>query len=216
MNLVGVPDQWTNLIESLVPDILHLVFSTWDAMPPPASNAREDPTTEELCRHLRKNRDSCDLPFQIHTQLVELDPSAGEDQGRMDIVFSPLVPREDVYFCLECKRLNVVNNGQMRPYTSEYINHGMLRFIRGQYAAQMLHGGMLGYVLDGNVEQAIENVCRLIRGRHDELNMPPPGDLMQSSILPNEARLKETSHTRNSEPKSFRIHHIFAEGAPSA
>ena len=76
----------------------------------------------------------------------------------MDIVFSPLVPREDVYFCLECKRLNVINDGQVRPYTSEYIIHGMLRFIRGQDAAQMRHGGMLGYVLDGNVEQAIENV----------------------------------------------------------
>ena len=216
MNLIGVPDHWKNLIESLVPDILHLVVSTWDAMPAPTSDAREDPTTVELCRYLRRNRNSCDLPFQIHTQLVELDPSAGEDQGRMDIVFSPLVPREDVYFSLECKRLNVIKDGHVRPYTAEYITHGMLRFIRGQYAAQMRHGGMLGYVLDGNVEQAIKNVSNLIRSRHKELKMSPPGDVSPSSVLPDDSRLKETSHTRHSSSENFLIHHIFAGGAPSA
>ena len=214
MNLIGVPDQWINLIDSLVPNILHLVISSWDTMPIPASNAREDPTTEELCRCLRKNRDSCDLPFQIRTQVVELDPFAGEDQGRMDIVFLPLVPREDVYFCLECKRLNVINDGLVRPYTSEYITHGMLRFIRGQYARQMRHGGMLGYVLDGNVEQAIENISSLIKRRHKELKMPPPGEVTQSSIIPHDLRLRETLHMRQSSPGNFLIHHIFAGAAP--
>ncbi|MEA2916556.1 MAG: hypothetical protein QOJ15_8637, partial [Bradyrhizobium sp.] len=30
--------------------------------------------------------------------MIELDPTAGQDQGRMDIAFQPLVPREDIYF----------------------------------------------------------------------------------------------------------------------
>ncbi len=212
MNLVGTPDDWVGLIESLVPDILNLIISTWEEMPAPGPDAREDPTTEELSRWLRRNRDSSMLPFQIHVQMVELANGAGEDQGKMDIAFLPLVPREDIYFCLECKRLNVVHDGSVRPYASEYLTHGMLRFIQGKYAAHVRNGGMLGYVLDGNVAQAIRNVSRLIEQRHEELGMQPPGEMTTSSILPDDKRLRETQHSRPFEPKNFLIHHIFAGG----
>lgn len=212
MNLIGAPDEWIDLIDTLVPDILGLVISEWEAMPPPALDAREDPTTEALCRRLRQNRNSCDLPFRIDIQMVELDPAATEDQGRMDIAFSPLVPREDIYFCLECKRLNVVKDGRVRPYTSEYVTHGMLRFIRGQYAARVRHGGMLGYVLDGNSDQAIQNVSRAIQSRFVELGMEPPGEMLSSSLRPDDSRLRETHHYRRHVSGRFQIHHIFAAG----
>ena len=63
-----------------------------------------------------------------------------------------------IYFCLECKRLNVVVNGIKRPGGSDYVVHGMARFVSGQYASAVRHGGMLGYVLDGNIPGAIANV----------------------------------------------------------
>lgn len=213
MNLIGAPDEWIDLIDTLVPDILDLVISTWEAMPLPKSDAREDPTTEDLCRRLRQNRNSSELPFRIDIQMVELDPAENEDQGRMDIAFSPPVPREDIYFCLECKRLNVVNNGKVRPYTSEYITHGMMRFVRGQYAKSVRHGGMLGYVLDGNVAQAIKNISGLIRKRFKELGMESPGEMLQSSVRPGVANLKETHHSRQHISGRFLIHHIFTAGS---
>ena len=132
MNLVGAPDEWIDFIDTFVPAILDLVISTWNAMPPPAPDAYEDPTTEELCHQLRQDRSARELPFRIDIQMVELDPEVGEGQGRMDINFSPPVAREDIYFCLECKRLNVVKDGKVRPYSSEYVTQGMMRFIRGQ------------------------------------------------------------------------------------
>lgn len=216
MNLIGEPDEWINLIDTLVPDILGLVISTWGAMPAPASNALEDPTTEALCRRLRQNRNSSDLPFKIYIQMVELDPAAGEDQGRMDIVFDTLVPRENIYFCLECKRLNVVNDGQVRSYSSEYVTHGMLRFIRGKYAPQVRHGGMLGYVLDGNVAQAIYNVSNVIQQRFQELGMETPGQMLPSSVRPEDSNVKETHHSRQHASGKFQIHHIFAAGSSYA
>lgn len=216
MNVIGAPDEWIDLIDTLVPDILALVISTWEAMPPPPPDAREDPTTEDFCRCLRQNRNSSDLPFTIHIQMVELEPAAGEDQGRMDIAFLPLVPREDIYFCLECKRLNVVNDGQVRPYTSEYVTHGMLRFIRGQYAARVRHGGMLGYVLDGNIALAIQNVSRVIRSRFRELGMEPPGEMLPSSVHSDDSRIKETHHLRSHISENFQIHHIFAAASLGA
>src|SRR5260370_24092365 len=77
--------------------------------------------------------------FQIRTQVGELDPVPGEEFGRMDIVFIPLVPREDIYFCLESKRLNVVKDGETRAYASEYVTFGMLRFVTGQYSKAVRH-----------------------------------------------------------------------------
>jgi hypothetical protein len=210
MTLIGTPPpEWVNLIDTLVPDILGLVIATWKSMPPPASDAREDPTTEELCRYLRKNKDASNLPLRINIQVVELDPAPDQDLGRMDIVFSPMVPGESIYFCLECKRLNVVNGRRVRSYATEYVLYGMMRFVRGQYSAAVRHGGMLGYVLNGNVSRAIKNVSGAIQTNHLNLGMEAPGEMRQSSILPSDSRIRETHHTRQHNSDLFQIHHIF-------
>jgi hypothetical protein len=141
--------------------------------------------------------------------MVELDPAAGEDQGRMDIVFSPPIPRESIYFCLECKRLNALVAGEVRAYSSEYVRFGMHRFVRGQYAVAVRNGGMLGYVLDGDIAGAMANVEANIRSRHDELGMELPAQLQNSSIRPHDVRAKETTHRRQNARDPFSIHHIF-------
>ena len=104
MSIIGVPTQWADLIDPMLPEILKLVISSWEEMPLPAPDDKEDNITIALCRTLRQSRTARGLMFQIHTQLVELEPATGEDPGRQDIVFVPLVPREDIYFCLESKR----------------------------------------------------------------------------------------------------------------
>jgi hypothetical protein len=211
MRPAGSPSDWVDLLDSLVPDILALVIATWQGMAPPAPDALEDRISETLCRHLRQGRDRCDLPFTIQTQLVELDPAAGQDQGRMDIVFVPtMVPRENIYFCLECKRLNVPDQNRIRPYSSEYVRFGLLRFVTGQYAPVVRNGGMLGYVLDGNVAGALARVEANIRSRHVALGMEPPGIFLRSSILPGDDWVRETRHRRaHSGSSPIVIHHLF-------
>ena len=209
MLVVGTPSEWVDLIDSQVPEILDMVISNWTRMPPLAPAAREDPTTEALCRCLRRDRDRCNLPFRIDIQMVELDPAAGEEQGRMDIVFSPPVPRESIYFCLECKRLNALVEGEVRAYSSEYVRFGMLRFVRGQYSVSVRNGGMLGYVLDGDIAGAMANVDANISNRHDELGMDLPAQFQTSSIRPHDVRAKETTHRRQHGREPFSIHHVF-------
>jgi hypothetical protein len=143
VSIIGAPTEWADLIDTMVPDILRLVVATWEAMPPPGADAKEDDITITLCRALRQNRTARSLMFQIHTQLVELEPAIGEELGRQDIVFVPPIPREDIYFCMESKRLNVVKDGKLRAYASEYVTHGMLRFVTGQYSkapCRFVHG----------------------------------------------------------------------------
>jgi len=105
MSVIGMPTDWADLINPMVPEILNLVIASWEEMPSPPADETEDNITNALCLALRQNRTARSLMFQIHTQLVELEPIPGEDLGRLDIVFIPPVQREDIYFCLEAKRL---------------------------------------------------------------------------------------------------------------
>lgn len=209
MTVIGSPGQWVDFIDSQVPDILAVVIDSWQQMANPAPDALEDHITEALCRVLKSHRAARELLFQIHLQSVEIEPVEGQDVGRMDIAFYPLVNREDIYFCLEAKRLNVPTGGVVRPYASEYVRSGMIRFITGQYAKLARNGGMIGYVVDGRVSHAIGNVEQNIRNRHVELGMTAPGELLASTILTGDPRARETHHIRRHDPAPFRIHHLF-------
>lgn len=213
---LGSPEQWIGFIDTQIPNILDLVIEAWESLPPPSANEREDPVSESLCRVLRRARDRCDLPFRIDTQLVELEPAAGQDQGRMDIVFSPPVPREDIYFCLECKRINVREGDAIRPYFVEYVRFGMLRFIRGQYANSVRFGGMLAFVLNADVPHAVAGIEANVRTLCAELGMDAPGAFRPSTVRPADSRIRETWHRRDNRPDLFVIHHLFMAGDPNA
>lgn len=215
MTVLGASTEWADLIDSMLPEILSLVLASWDEMPSPASNAKEDDITNALCRILMQNRNARELMFQVRTQVVELDPMLGEDLGRLDIAFIPLVPREDIYFCLESKRLNVLKDKKLRSYASEYVRFGMMRFVTGQYSKMVRHGGMIAYVLDGKVSDAMSNVEANIQERHKELCMNSPG-AFKSSAVTGDSRARETHHHRAHETELFRIHHLFMAGAGGA
>lgn len=221
MSVAGASDEWVDLLERMLPNILRLVVEVWTGMPKPFSDDKEDRITDLLCRALRNNRTVRDLPFYIQIQMIELDPAPGQELGRLDITFMPTglpgAPNESIYFCLECKRLNVISNGQKRPGGSDYVTHGMARFVSGQYASAVRHGGMLGYVLDGNVAGAITNVESNVKSQYASLGMESPGTLHPSSVLAEVSTARESLHSRVGESTLFRIHHLFMDAqAPGA
>ena len=129
--------------------------------------------------------------------------------GRLDIVFNLLVPSEEIYFCLEAKRLNVVKGGTTRAYASEYVRFGMMRFVTGQYSRAVRHGGMIGYVFDQDITRAIFNVKMNVRAQCSALCMTPPGDLLDSGVLGPDKCFRETHHQRKHDTGIFHIHHLF-------
>ncbi|NQV23476.1 MAG: hypothetical protein HQ518_03820 [Rhodopirellula sp.] len=216
MSVRGQSSAWVDLIDPMTPEILRLVVETWGKMPSPAPNQLEDAITDQLCVALRRNRDLRSLMFYVMTQTVILEPDAGEVVGRMDIAFLPtgkdIVPDEDAYFCLECKRLNVIKDGRKRSYASEYVKYGMLRFVTGQYSRSVRHGGMLGYVLDGDVDNAIGNVEKNIRKHRAKLRILGSDAFLPSVYLNGIQTARESHHQRAHESGPFRIHHMFMAG----
>ncbi len=209
MTVIGSADHWVDFIDDHIPDILTAVIESWRQMAQPLPGALEDHITEALARVLRQNRTARGLPFQIHVQSTELEPAAGDDIGRMDIAFYAPAYCEDYYFCVEAKRLNVIKDGAVRSYASEYVRFGMMRFVTGQYAKAVRNGAMIGYVGDGRVAQAIANVERNIRNQHVELGMSPSGEFFQSTIFTDDEHARATQHTRRQGLSPFRIHHLF-------
>ncbi len=209
MTVLGNSEEWLDLFETLVPNIVNLIFDAWATMPTIASDAKEDPVSEELCRRLRAMRSLSELPLQVHTQLVELDSAADVDQGRIDIVFLPLVPDEAIYFALECKRVNVMQgNGRIRRYFSEYVTQGLTRFVTGQYSQAVRHGGMLAFVLDGDLDSAAEGILGSIVANRQMLGMGLT-EIQLSRYAPNNHRMRETLHTRNVTAGNVLIQHFF-------
>lgn len=210
MSSFGDSSQWADLFErELIPVILELVLDAWAALPPLADDSEEDDVTDKLYAAMKRSKNRQRHPFLIQPQNAEFDLDSEKIIGWKDIAFYPPTNDEEIYFCLEAKRLNAVISGENKSLASEYVTKGMQRFIDRKYSPDVRHGGMLGYVLDGDIVRAINNVANCIQLHHADLRMDAPGDLRPSTIRPHDGNAKESHHQRDGETDAFRLHHLF-------
>ncbi len=220
MTVIGDSDLWSDTFpDRFVPDVLTLVCETWERFEKPAADADEVEITRLFRRDLKRAKDLKGLPLRVKREEVEDDFATGREVGRKDIVFEPTHrAREEIYFCFECKRLNVLEAGKpCRPYAADYVTKGMVRFVTGQYASGVREGGMIGYVLDGRLDHAKKTVEKNIRKKCSELRMQPPGVVHASRFLKDKPSVGETEHDLGRG--RFVIHHLFLncprQGKPS-
>lgn len=231
MNVIGTPDPIWDLVfdGTLIPKILALVLEAWTKFQAPPPDSYEVPITKALLPILKDLKLAQRLPVQIareaiedDREVVDTDPSGeGDDgdeeleeddkeEGRLDLVFRPThTAREEVYLSFECKRLNAKqSDGSIRPHAGAYVSQGMMRYVRGRYAHRMRDGGMIGYVLDGNLGTAQKGVNDNIRRKRKKLRLVTPPDQMKASChLRDDPRVQETEH--DLQGRRFRIHHVF-------
>lgn len=215
--LVGDPELWSDTFPAeLVPRVLDLITDTWTTFDKPGPADLEVPTTRRFKHALKQAKDFSRLPVRLERESAEDDSQTGEELGRIDLKFLPAVSaREEVYLAFECKRLNVAANGGRRSLAPEYVTEGMMRFVTGQYAGAVQHGGMIGYVLDGRRDDAIGLVGQNIASRATELGMNSPAGLDPSRLRPAADHVRETNHAlRLSRPLT--LHHVFLAAADAA
>jgi hypothetical protein len=209
---IGDPSGWDDFFQqNLIPAILAHVIATWERMTKPGPSDLEDAISLKLYSALVNAKDRNAHAFRIGYEAVEVDTDLAKETGRMDIVFFP-GHEEEIYLCLEAKRLNALVSGVRRSLADEYVKEGMQRFVDRKYARSVRHGAMLAYVLDGDCDRAIKNAENNIRSRFAELRMEKNGGFLASAIRPADPLVKETHHKRVHETAVFRIHHIFAAG----
>jgi hypothetical protein len=207
---VGDSSYWDDFfLQNLIPAVLDHVIATWKQMPKPKPSDLEDDISLKLYSAMVKAKDRNSHAFRIDYQSIEVDLNVAAVTGKKDIVFIPTLQQEEIYLCLEAKRLNAVISSIQRSLADKYVKEGMQRFVDGKYARFVRHGAMLAYVLDGDINRAMQNIENNIGKRLSELRMAKNGGFLASAIRPNDRRIKETRHHRAHEKEIFRIHHLF-------
>lgn len=92
-------------------------------------------------------------------------PSLPKPKGRIDIkiIYSY---NENEYFGMECKRVSSTKPD--RDLAKDYILKGVKRFVEGTYSIGHDYAAMLGFVIDGKVNDCIDLICdRLNKYKND-------------------------------------------------
>jgi len=172
-----------------------------------APNEIENRLTRRLCIKLNQIHCFRDGPLSIHPQqeILSQDPEKSSPEGYIDILVSCEYGSE-VYFAIEAKRLRVRSaKGKMDAGNDDYVNDGMMRFVRGQYAPYMETGAMLGYVYDGKIVKARKGIAGYILKKSEALKLLPPKKFVRSTISPGK-QIDETRH--GLDKRTFTIYHL--------
>lgn len=114
-----------------------------------------------------------------------------------------------VRFHFECKNLDksqdLVNKYVCYNKGHSVFDGGVYRYFNGKYAQNLNFGGMIGFVLDGNISEIKSKIAKKL---NDKFDITPEGDIVSmtdNSIEENHFTF-ETVHQRKN--KLFIIHHL--------
>ncbi|OHB59210.1 MAG: hypothetical protein A2167_07485 [Planctomycetes bacterium RBG_13_46_10] len=206
MAISGSIDLWTDIFpEDLLPGLFELIIESWKTFPQPSPDCLEVPITKNFVVHLRSNQNRSVHLFRIDWESNVLDEKSAQ-KGRIDIRFTHGY-RPNEYFSFECKRLNEIDKkGRFFSLAGEYIDEGIMRYVNEQYYGGK-NGGMIGYVMDGDIAKAVKSINDAIEKRRENLDIEGKAELKKSSIRPECQQTKETRHLIENE--WFTVHHIF-------
>jgi hypothetical protein len=163
--VVGDAANWADRFISLDERFLERITVLWPAcvalLP---GQPTEDTITINLVDLLAKDpvvRRICYWVAYQHEPFGIAANGSKYSKGKIDIAVLFDWERER-YLAYECKRLNVVGSGGRASLATLYVSDGMMRFITEQYAQDLPLGGMLGYVMDGDVSFAAERLATAI------------------------------------------------------
>ena len=171
---VGDPREWKDRFITLDERLLHRILHVWSqCVALLSSQPEEDAITINLVALLSKDagvRRMCHWveyqyePFGTHPNGMKFS------KGKIDIAILLDWERER-YLAYECKRLNVRHGGTRSSLATRYVKDGMMRFLTEQYAEGLPVGGMLGYVLDGDLAFALTQVSAAIAAHESPLSL---------------------------------------------
>lgn len=112
------------------------------------------------------------------------------------------------YYSVECKNLNSLTASiNEYVYNSSKKDGGVYRYFNGKYSQNTDFGGMLGFILDGNIEEVKQNIISKLAAPFD---ISPEGDLIENGIklnsIENNTFTFDSVHNRHNNV--FVLNHI--------
>ena len=115
----------------------------------------EEHFTDLLVDKMKQN------PLFCYVFIVNREPKEGNftNIGYLDIKID--IPSAGRYFAIECKKIDTkTGRSSLRQ---KYIEDGLSRFINGKYAKEENFGGMIGYVVEGDIVETSSDMKRRVR-----------------------------------------------------
>jgi len=157
---ISYHEHFIGIVEKVWPDCRECL-TAWH-------RAHEDRITDILVRRVREREEVVDAPYRVEPQYPILNDL---DDGKADIVLIFDFTQEH-YIAYEAKKLNV---SRTRALSSNYVRDGVKdRFVSGKYSVAMPIAGMLGYVIDGNLQRAERNLSRMLYRASNSILINPP------------------------------------------
>jgi hypothetical protein len=206
--------QWIPLFpEEEVPFILSAVLRCSAELRKRHATEHENRLSDRLRKLLVQDAEFRLRPVELDRECYLFDDKTTSEAatGRLDFRFSYSTGSQKPwpYFGIEAKRLHVLFPSGWESLVPEYVtgNQGMMCFIEQRYAQRLASGGMLGYVFDGDVENARVSVAASIAANHQRLKCAAPYSLAPSGVLADDSRVAESVHTLAN--RDFTVYHLF-------
>ncbi|MEO8498324.1 MAG: hypothetical protein ABI614_24950 [Planctomycetota bacterium] len=184
------------------------ILATWQAMTLHRSVRHETCITAILSDKLNAAFEADGREWFAVPEVQETDPTFGTQLGRNDIRFFPAPHRlRAIFFTAECKRLHVRTSSGFKHLADKYVTQGMKRFVNSEYSKGLPCGGMVGYVMDHDLDAAFGRVRSEIAKRQRMLRISTPHpDSVPSVALPAWSHSADTAHRRSDG--EFLLHHL--------
>jgi hypothetical protein len=209
MNVAGTFDGFANAFPTdLLPTVFAMVWKEWPKSPRPDQKPLENRITNRFVGHLTgvmRKESTPAFKFIYRPKLASADSDS--ETGEVDIRIDSFSCHPDAYFVFECKRLNVQYDSGFDTCASAYVgNGGMGCFVTGQYPTTCECGGMLGYVMDGNIPSAVAAVNTALGSHRQQLRLRPPHTLQPATLIADKD-VHQTAHDK--DQATLTIYHLF-------
>jgi hypothetical protein len=163
-------------------------------------------TEREIAKYIRKQLNN-NREFSMFFKAFGEITNDEDVEGSYDITISNTYWKNEFYF--ECKNLNtsqdLVNKYVFYKMKPTQNDGGVYRYFNGKYAQNQNFGGMLGFVINGNIDD-IKN--KIVDKMNTKFDISPEGDIINieyNAIEGNDFTFT-TNHNRLNE--EFILHHI--------
>lgn len=200
----GNASAWSTGLRNVHEEVIDSILRVWPLVASRfTTDDKEDDITDRLVVEMRRDgivRDKWRVEREYQL-LPENEKGEIPEKPSIDMVVL-FTLQQSVYLAYECKRLRVTFPSGFQHLADRYVEEGMMRFLVGKYAPGLLFGTMLGYVMDSNVDSAVQNVRDAIYQREVALRcnktvetLSAAGVMMRMRTIHNIKKLGESPFT---------------------
>jgi hypothetical protein len=211
-----VPERWKDFVK-VVLDITVQAYQDMSRKVKAQRGWKEDTFTINLVNLMRPigRRHPMYLTvvpqFYVYTPEMETGEAPPEEASKIDIHLSGSWENYDIiYFAWECKLIVDRQKDEQRGYlVSEYITHGLLRFIDGKYSNDVDDAGMIGYVLIGDAANIVNNINESMQAPQRHRKLSDSNYLKNANPIGDFEDVYQSYHSRIRCDKPIQLYHLF-------